>query len=200
MNEDRVAPAQFAQECYGIYAGALYSSEECAQVLAEVRTLDAWEIAEITVENDEGVPEEIRDTSTRDARILDSSKCPAILHEFERRLRDSVLPFIQETWGVDLQDVAGTQLVQYEPGGHYSAHQDGGGSLAERYFTVLCYLNEDFEGGQTSFPTIPYSMRPATGKVVIFPSTFWHCAEPITRGQKSVLVTWVCGPVPVKWM
>ena len=201
MSENRLAPAQFAQECYGIYAGALYSAKECAAVLGEVRAQNAWYVAEITVEHDDGKAEEIRDTSMRDARILDRSNGgTAILNEFEDRLRKRVLPTIRETWGVDLQEVVGTQLVQYEPGGHYSAHQDGGGLFADRYFTVLCYLNDDFDGGHTSFPTIPYSVRPETGKVVIFPSNFYHCAEPVTRGQKSVIVTWVCGPVPVKWM
>jgi len=200
MSDDGVAPAQFAQESYGIYAGALYSAEECAALLAEVRALDAWDVAEITVEDDDGMPSDIRDKSTRDARILDRSKGAAILDEFELRLRKGVLPVIRATFGIDLQDIVGTQLVQYEPGGHYGAHQDGGGSLADRYFTVLCYLNDDFEGGHTTFPTIPYSVRPETGKVVIFPSNFYHCAEPVTRGQKSVLVTWVCGPVPVKWI
>lgn len=201
MNEAIAKPRAHAQECHGIYASTLYAAEECAAVLAEARALDAWYVAEITVEDSDGVAQDIQDASTRSARILDGAKGAAILEQFEARVRREVLPLIREIWGVELPELLGTQLVHYQPGGHYSAHQDGGGgAYANRYFTVLCYLNADFDGGQTSFPTVPYAACPETGKVVIFPSMYYHCAEPVTRGEKYVLVTWACGPVPVQWI
>jgi hypothetical protein len=192
--------AAYAPECHGVYACRLYSAQECAAVLAKARALNSWHEAEITVEDDQGAPASITDASTRKARLMDGIAGGPLLDEFEARVRREVLPHIRDTWGIELNELAGTQLVQYQSGGHYDTHQDGGGSYANRYFTVVCYLNSDFEGGCTSFPTIPHVVRPETGKVAVFPSTYYHCAEPVTRGEKSVLVTWVCGPVPVKWI
>lgn len=200
MNEANLTPRAYAQECHGVYASTLYAAEECAAVLVEVRALDSWHEAEITVEDSDGAAETLQDTSTRNARILDSAKGAAVLDQFEARVRSEVLPIIREIGGVELRELVGTQLVHYQPGGHYSTHQDGGGAFANRYFTVVCYLNADFDGGQTSFPTVPYVVRPETGKVVIFPSRYYHCAEPVARGEKYVLITWVCGPVPVQWI
>jgi len=194
------AVSAYAPECHGVYACRLYSAAECAAVLAQARALDSWHEAEITVEDDHGASESITDVSTRKARLIDSTRGAPILDEFEARVRREVLPLVRDTWGVDLHELAGTQLVHYQPGGHYAAHQDGGGAYANRYFTVVCYLNADFDGGCTSFPTIPYVVRPETGKIVVFPSAYYHCAEPVIHGEKSVLVTWVCGPVPVKWI
>lgn len=190
----------YAPECHGVYACRFYSAGECAAVLARARALDSWHQAEITVDDDHGASESITDASTRKARLMDGTRGAPILDEFEARVRREILPLIRDTWGVELDELAGTQLVQYQPGGHYETHQDGGGTYANRYFTVVCYLNADFEGGCTSFPTIPHVVRPETGKVVIFPSTYYHCAEAVTSGEKSVLITWVCGPVPIQWI
>ncbi len=200
MNEAIAMPRAWAQECNGVYACTLYGAEECAAVLAKARAIDAWNAAEVTVENDDGSSESLQDVSTRSARILHRAQGAVILDEFDARVRREVVPAIREIWDVDLRELIGTQLVHYEPGGHYSAHQDAGGAFANRYFTVVSYLNADFDGGHTSFPTLPHVTRPETGKAVFFPSTYHHCAEPVTRGEKYVLITWVCGPVPVRWI
>jgi len=90
--------------------------------------------------------------------------------------------------------------VRYEPGNYYAAHTDTGMNLLDRYFTVLCYLNDDFEGGQTSFPTLLYSAAPRRGKAVVFPSTYVHRADPVTRGEKYVIVSWMMGAPPSRWL
>jgi predicted 2-oxoglutarate/Fe(II)-dependent dioxygenase YbiX len=100
-----------------------------------------------------------------------------------------------------LSECQGTQLVRYKPGGHYVPHTDAGADeFANRYFTVLCYLNQDFEGGKTSFPSLNYAATPRAGKALIFPATYLHCAEPVVRGEKLILLSWVCGPVPIRWV
>ncbi len=183
-----------------MYATTLFSAEECAAVLAEARALDPWHDADITVEHSDGTADVVVDTSTRSARILDVTAGADILARFEAEVRRRILPLISEIWRADFDGIEGTQLVGYKPGGHYDTHQDSGQTFADRYFTVVCYLNDDFEGGHTSFPSLPYQAQPRTGKAVIFPSAYYHCAEPVTRGEKFVLITWICGPVPVQWI
>jgi predicted 2-oxoglutarate/Fe(II)-dependent dioxygenase YbiX len=61
-------------------------------------------------------------------------------------------------------------------------------------------LNDDFTGGRTLFPTLNYATTPAAGQAIIFPSNYLHGSEPVSRGKKFVLVSWIDGPVPIKWI
>jgi hypothetical protein len=47
------------------------------------------------------------------------------------------------------------QVLRYRPGEHYHYHTDTGGAphIAGRALTALFYLNSNFSGGQTNFPT-----------------------------------------------
>jgi predicted 2-oxoglutarate/Fe(II)-dependent dioxygenase YbiX len=90
--------------------------------------------------------------------------------------------------------------VRYSPGDYYVAHSDVIPGDDYRYFTVLCYLNEEFEGGQTSFPVLGHRVTPRAGTAVVFPSSYLHRAEPVAGGEKYVIVTWLCGPPPVRWL
>ena len=138
---------------------------------------------------------------TRSASILNSSRAEEVYERFDRRINSLIKPLIKQVWQIDLEEHSGTQMIRYGKGGHYVPHSDGGrDDLAERYFTVVCYLNDDFEGGHTSFPSLGAIIRPKTGQAVIFPSRYLHCAEPVTRGEKLVLISWVCGPVPIDWI
>jgi predicted 2-oxoglutarate/Fe(II)-dependent dioxygenase YbiX len=143
----------------------------------------------------------IPDPAARAARILQGVRAAGIEREFEEKIHGVVRPLIKRIWDVNLSECQGTQLVRYKPGGHYVPHTDAGvDEFANRYFTVLCYLNQDFEGGKTSFPSLNYAATPQTGKAIIFPASYLHCAEPVVSGEKLILLSWVCGPVPVRWV
>jgi predicted 2-oxoglutarate/Fe(II)-dependent dioxygenase YbiX len=138
---------------------------------------------------------------TRSACILNRLQAAATYDEFEEKVRVVVNPLVRQIWGVDLPRQEGTQIVRYAPGGHYIPHKDADeGELANRYFTVLCYLNDSFEGGKTSFTSLNFTAVPFPGKTLVFPSRYLHCAEPVTRGEKFVFVTWLCGSLPIKWI
>jgi predicted 2-oxoglutarate/Fe(II)-dependent dioxygenase YbiX len=96
--------------------------------------------------------------------------------------------------------LSGTHAVRYQPGDYYAPHTDTGADLLDRYFTVLCYLNDDFEGGETRFPQIGYSVAPRRGKAVVFPATYLHQAGRVTSGEKYVIVSWLAGRPPIKWI
>jgi predicted 2-oxoglutarate/Fe(II)-dependent dioxygenase YbiX len=137
----------------------------------------------------------------RAALIVDRAQTAELHADFEEKVRIAIRPLIRNLWGVDLPDCNGTQLVRYITGGYFVPHQDSDeAEFASRYFTVLCYLNNDFEGGNTIFPSLKCNMRSYPGKAMIFPSQYLHAAEPVTRGEKFIFVTWMCGPVPIKWI
>ena len=123
-----------------------------------------------------------------------------LLARFDEKMDEIVKPLIKNIFGVSLSKHVDTQILRYPPGGHYIPHQDVGSDLLDRYFTVVCYLNDDFEGGRTWFPSLNYSVVPQAGKAVFFPASFFHCAQPVIKGEKFAIISWISGPVPLKWI
>lgn len=114
--------------------------------------------------------------------------------------------------GVVSQDVArggraeAMQVVHYAPGQHYVAHHDFGvhNSPNTRFATVLLYLNNVTEGGDTYFPKANHhlglSVKPVKGKAVLFYSQFpdgncddssLHQANAVVRGEKWLANVWL---------
>ena len=114
--------------------------------------------------------------------------------------------------GVGTEYLEGWIFIKYEKGGEYKEHPDfvdEEGIYAEfdkkkrgglRLKTVLIYLNDDFEGGETWFPNIDLKIKPETGKLVIWdnvltnlkPNKFSiHAGLPIKEGNKYIILTWV---------
>jgi hypothetical protein len=190
----------YKREANCVFSARLFSSSSCRSIVRQVRSLDAWEVAQVVVEGEGGTRDLILPES-RDAFVARRDLTEPLHQDFESRVHAVLGPLIRETWGADLTALSGTQLVRYRRGGHYVPHTDSDqGAFASRYFTVLCYLNDDFEGGGTSFPSLSFRATPVSGRVLVFPSQYWHCAEPVTRGEKLVFLSWVCGPVPIRWI
>jgi prolyl 4-hydroxylase len=103
------------------------------------------------------------------------------------------------------------QVVNYPVGGFFSPHYDAcegdkdfckrmNGDNGPRLFTVLFYLNDNYEGGETVFPKINKSVKPAKGKAVIFRNVnddgviikqALHGGEPIKSGEKWIANKWI---------
>ena len=65
---------------------------------------------------------------------------------------------------------------------------------AKRYLAFLIYLNEDFKGGETDFPYNKLTIKPETGKVLVFPPTWQypHIGMPVKSGKpKYVMSTYL---------
>lgn len=93
------------------------------------------------------------------------------------------------------------QILRYSPGGKYDRHADADHWVAEaeswvrihdRDFSVLLYLNDDYEGGELEFVHFNYKVKPKAGMVVGFPSDhrYLHAALPTLSGMRYVIVSW----------
>jgi peroxiredoxin len=73
-----------------------------------------------------------------------------------------------------------------EEGGHFEAHRDNTMmGTAHRRFAVTINLNEDYEGGELSFPEYgPRSFKPPTGCAVVFSCSLLHAVSKLTRGRR----------------
>ena len=89
-------------------------------------------------------------------------------------------------------------INKYYPNQFYDWHMDQGFDIGNleifsRFLSVLIYLNDDFEGGNTEF-TFGY-IEPKQGSCLVFPSNFLysHRASPVLSGYKYSVAAW-CAP------
>lgn len=107
------------------------------------------------------------------------------------------------------------QVVTYAIGQEFHNHYDtfyantavGREHLArggQRKYTLLAYLNDDFEGGSTHFPNLDKIVKPKQGRVLIFDNldeagntyeAALHAGLPVFKGNKYAMNIWVrCEP------
>jgi prolyl 4-hydroxylase len=92
-------------------------------------------------------------------------------------------------------------MLRYAPGQEYKPHTDSmPGEANQRVWTVLIYLNGEFEGGATQFPRVDFEFRGAPGDALIFrnvdadgrsdPASL-HAGLPVTVGAKWLATRWI---------
>jgi prolyl 4-hydroxylase len=115
---------------------------------------------------------------------------PALAARIWERLR----PHAPRTWPTPWIAVGLNErfrIYRYEPGQYFRWHFDGAfhrSPIERSEFTVLIYLNDDFEGGTTDFHDGP-SVVPVAGTALVFAHAQRHQGAPPTRGRKYVLRT-----------
>lgn len=103
------------------------------------------------------------------------------------------------------------QVVRYPEGGFFKPHFDcceGGPDECRRMnatggprrVTLIIYMNDGYQGGETYFPNINETVVPVTGKAVVFWSTdemdgviqqSFHGGNPVKGGEKWICNKWV---------
>ncbi len=188
------------EESHGVVSLRLYEPAECDLIVESIKKLGGWNAALIREAEEGGNYNIVARSDVRSASTLNSPEVERLYDEFERKLDLLVKPLIRQLWKLDLRTHSGSHLLKYEAADHYQPHRDTGLGFDGRYFSVVCYLNDDFTGGRTLFPTLNYAVTPEAGMAIIFPSNYLHGSEPVIQGRKFVLVSWIDGPEPVKWI
>jgi prolyl 4-hydroxylase len=93
------------------------------------------------------------------------------------------------------------QLLRYRPGCEYKPHMDAlPAEPNQRILTVLVYISDDYEGGETQFPHTGLSFRGRTGDALLFRNAAadgrpdplsLHAGLPVTRGTKYLASRWI---------
>ncbi|HEY5634761.1 MAG TPA: 2OG-Fe(II) oxygenase [Burkholderiaceae bacterium] len=113
--------------------------------------------------------------------------------------------------GLPVENGEPLQILHYGTGGQYLPHHDyfdpadpgtaeqvrhGG----QRVATVVIYLNDVAEGGETAFPELELTVRPRQGSAVYFEYTnargeldarCLHAGAPVARGEKWIATKWL---------
>lgn len=80
-----------------------------------------------------------------------------------------------------------------EDGAHFSAHRDNNSrGTAHRRFAISVNLNDDFDGGEVSFPEYgPRGFKAPPGGAVVFSCSLLHQVSKVTRGKRYAFLPFV---------
>jgi hypothetical protein len=84
------------------------------------------------------------------------------------------------------------RLYRYGPGERHGAHWDTVVELeggVQSLLTLVFYLNDGFEGGETDFPELGQRIAPRVGRALLFQHRVLHEATEVLAGEKYVLRT-----------
>ena len=114
---------------------------------------------------------------------------------------------ISEVMNWPIENGEGIQILNYKIDDQYKAHfdyfpeqqvdLDKGG---QRVSTLVMYLNDVEQGGETSFPEIGLSVAPKKGSAVYFEyfnskgqldSATLHSGDPVKKGEKWIATKWM---------
>ena len=162
----------------------ILSEEECRQFIDRIESLNP-EIAPINTLSGTRVRTETRNN---DRVVFDDAPLAQMLFA---RVQDKVPA---EIHGMILKGANERfRCYRYKPGMRFAPHKDGAFYRSEKEYscyTFMVYLNDNFEGGQTTFVTEPeVKIRPEPGMGLIFQHPIIHEGSLVTRGIKYVART-----------
>lgn len=119
---------------------------------------------------------------------------------------EKICEAVSDFFGVDVSDFSGTCFRKWYPGEFQPPHSD---CEAKIYFHEdeivcdpfynfsslfleygsLCYLNEDYEGGEIYFPQYSISIKPSVNEFIFFPGTdyYMHGVSAVSSGNRLVV-------------
>lgn len=102
-----------------------------------------------------------------------------------------------QVWQYHITHSNQSEFLMYDIHGKYETHTDTfhARSNESRKLTVLAFLNDDFEGGKFYIQNSHQKLYPqqTPGTVLVFPSFMPHGVEPVTKGVRYSVVTWMVG-------
>ena len=112
---------------------------------------------------------------------------------------------ISQIMNIPIEHGDGLQVLLYTPGQEYKSHYDffaetSRASANNRISTLIMYLNDVEEGGETTFPMLNLSVFPNKGMAVYFEYFYsnnelneltLHAGSPVIQGEKWVATMWM---------
>lgn len=173
------------------FFSGLFGQAECAYLIEAAKPLLQPSVV-VDPRTGHQVPNPIR--TSKGAAFPFTEENPAI-HALNRRLAAAS--------GTDVRAGEPLQVLSYAPGQQYHEHNDALPGVApnqQRVLTFLVYLNEDYDGGETSFPALGLNVRGKTGDGLLFRNASHdgapdpraiHAGMPVTRGTKHLASRWI---------
>ncbi|AXI11195.1 2OG-Fe(II) oxygenase [Oceanobacillus zhaokaii] len=112
---------------------------------------------------------------------------------------------VSSIMNIPVEHGEGLQILKYTPGQEYKAHFDyfsaaSNASQNNRISTLVMYLNDVEQGGETFFPELNFSVSPRKGMAVYFEYFYadhnlnertLHGGAPVITGEKWIATQWM---------
>lgn len=173
------------------------TTEECEEIIARIKPkLRPSEVADFQIDN------KVRTSRTCDLGRLDDP--------FIKNIDERICKLI----GINSAYSEPIQGQYYEVGQEFKAHTDFFDPhefdthcriSGQRTFTVMIYLNDVKQGGETCFKRVGMELKPIAGKAVIWNSlnpdgttnmNSLHQANPVEKGYKAIITKWFRSTCP----
>jgi prolyl 4-hydroxylase len=146
------------------------------------------------------------DTDVRNSGILALNPRDP-MQQSTNTLLNQPISLVQEAlyraYGVQFPQAEVCSVLRYLPGQQYKRHVDNillssrfqevEQGIPTRDVSIVGYLNDDFDGGETFFDRQSLKVKPKAGSVIVFPAyyTHPHQALPVLQGKKYAWTTWL---------
>ena len=169
---------------------AVYTAGECDDILASMRDAE-WLPGTVNRAAGREVDTDVRDN------LIAIVRQPEIGSTLWTRIAPHVPPTMTTAWDGPRRTVHAhglftpLRVYRYEVGHHFGLHSDQSYTRddARSLLTLLLYLDNDFDGGETEFPEQDLIVAPRTGDALWFQHAVLHAGKAVTRGTKHVLRT-----------
>ncbi|MEB3355585.1 MAG: 2OG-Fe(II) oxygenase [Synechococcales bacterium] len=169
----------------------------CAQII-QVADASRYESAQIL--------RQTVDRETRHTDIIPLNRQDPLAHSTNQLILGRVAiaqTLLRQEYGIRFPYAEPCSILRYSPGQFYKRHVDNI-LLASRFqeveqgiptrdVSIVGYLNEGFEGGETYFDRQEITVTPRAGAVLVFPAWFTHPHQslPVRSGVKYAFTSWL---------
>ena len=171
-----------------VMLGNVLSNEECDELIRLSK--DKMKRSKI------GTTREVNELRTSSSMFIEESENEMVARVEKR---------ISSIMNIPIEHGEGIQILQYTPGQEYKAHYDFFSSTSKvannnRISTLVMYLNDVEQGGETFFPKLNFSVTPKKGMAVYFEYFYndqnlneltLHGGAPVITGEKWVATQWM---------
>lgn len=171
-----------------VVLGNVLSDEECDELIRLSK--DKMHRSKI------GVTHELNEIRTSSSMFFQDNEND-IISKIEKR--------VSSIMNIPIEHGDGIQILKYTPGQEYKAHFDFFTSTSKaaknnRISTIIMYLNNVEQGGETYFPELNFSVSPQKGMAVYFEYFYndknlneltLHGGAPVIIGEKWVATQWM---------
>ncbi|RFU71480.1 2OG-Fe(II) oxygenase [Peribacillus saganii] len=171
-----------------VVLGNVLSDEECDELIKLSK--DRMQRSKL------GVTREVNEIRTSDSMFFQENESEFITI-IEKR--------ISSIMNIPIEHGDGLQILRYTPGQQYKSHFDYFSSTSSaaknnRISTLIMYLNDVEQGGETFFPKLNFSVSPKKGMGVYFEYFYndpslneltLHGGAPVIAGEKWIATQWM---------
>jgi len=172
----------------GLFRGLL-TANECAEVANSVHDILA---PAVVADPNTGRPI-AHPVRTSDGAVVGPTRENLVIRAINLRLAAIT--------ATDVSQGESLMVLRYAPGQQYRPHMDTLPNVTnQRVMTMLIYLNEDYEGGETRFEASGLTIKGRVGDAIVFDNVSpdgapdrmsLHTGMPVLRGTKWLATRWI---------